>query len=44
MWFDDISIVPTSSLSVSDLAKFNFNAYPNPAKDIINLSAAKKYR
>ncbi|MGK0234613.1 MAG: hypothetical protein ACI9EK_001139 [Psychroserpens sp.] len=41
MWFDDISIVPTSSLSVSDLAKFNFNAYPNPAKDIINLSAAK---
>jgi hypothetical protein len=39
--FDDISIVPTSSLSIEDLAKFSFNAYPNPGKDIINLSAAK---
>jgi hypothetical protein len=39
--FDDISIVPTSSLSISNLAKFNFNTYPNPAKDYINLSAAK---
>jgi hypothetical protein len=38
---DNVSIVPSSSLSVNDLAQFNFKSYPNPAKDYINLSAAK---
>lgn len=36
---DDFSIAP--SLSISDLAQFNFSASPNPAKDYINLSASK---
>jgi hypothetical protein len=38
---DNVSVTLDATASVQDLAKFSFNAYPNPAKDIINLSAAK---
>jgi hypothetical protein len=38
---DNVSIVVAPTASVEDLAQFNFKSYPNPAKDIINLSAAK---
>lgn len=37
---DDFSIVATPTASLEDLQKFNFSAYPNPAKDYINLSAS----
>jgi hypothetical protein len=37
---DNFSIT-AKTLSISDLAQFNFKSYPNPAKDVINLSAAK---
>lgn len=37
---DDISITE-KLLSVKDLAQFKFTASPNPAKDYINISAAK---
>lgn len=37
---DDLSITE-KVLSVKDLAQFNFNVSPNPAKDYINISAAK---
>ncbi|MHB0755938.1 T9SS type A sorting domain-containing protein [Polaribacter sp. M15] len=40
MRFDDMSIVPTSSLSVDNFSKFNFRTYPNPADDNLYLSAA----
>ncbi len=38
---DNFKVTKTSSLSTEDLSKFNFTSYPNPAKDVINLSAAK---
>lgn len=38
---DDLSITVTPTASLEDLQKFNFTAYPNPAKDHINLSASK---
>ena len=41
IWFDLVSIVPTSSLAVDDLTKFNFSSYPNPATDMIYFSASK---
>jgi len=41
MRFDDMSIVPTSSLSVDNFTKFNFRTYPNPADEYLYLSAAK---
>jgi hypothetical protein len=37
---DNLSITE-KTLSIADLVQFNFKSYPNPAKDIINLSAAK---
>ena len=37
---DNLSITE-KTLSIADLAQFNFTSYPNPAKDVINLSAAK---
>ncbi len=40
-YIDDVSIVLDATASLKDLAQFNFNAYPNPAKDAINLSASK---
>ena len=36
---DEVSI--TGTLSKTDLSKFNFNYAPNPAKNVINLNAAK---
>ncbi|WP_242085530.1 T9SS type A sorting domain-containing protein [Aestuariivivens sediminis] len=39
MWFDEVSIVPTSSLSVKGLEQFSFGTYPNPAKEKLYLSA-----
>lgn len=38
---DNFLVTKTSSLSTADLSQFNFKSYPNPAKDVINLSAAK---
>jgi hypothetical protein len=37
---DNLSITE-KTLSTTDLSQFNFKSYPNPAKDVINLSAAK---
>lgn len=38
---DNISVTLDATASLEDLQKFNFNAYPNPATDYINLSASK---
>lgn len=38
---DDFSITENSTASVSDLKKFNFSAYPNPASNNLNVSASK---
>ena len=37
---DEVSITE-GTLSKTDLSKFNFNYAPNPAKNVINLNAAK---
>jgi hypothetical protein len=38
---DDFSIVASAPLSVQNLEQFSFNSYPNPAKNHLNVSAAK---
>jgi len=36
-----VTITPPAPLSVEDLSIYNFNYFPNPTSDILNLSAAK---
>lgn len=38
---DNVSVKAASAASLADLEQFSFKSYPNPAKDIINISAAK---
>lgn len=38
---DNVSIVPTSTLSTKKLNQFSFKTYPNPATDVLHISAAK---
>ncbi|GAA4279625.1 T9SS type A sorting domain-containing protein [Gaetbulibacter aestuarii] len=38
---DNVVIENASSLSITDLEKFNFKSYPNPTTNYISLSAAK---
>ena len=38
---DNVSVEAASAASLADLEQFSFKSYPNPAKDIINISAAK---
>lgn len=40
-YIDDFSVVQDATASIADLEQFNFKSYPNPVKDVINLSAAK---
>ena len=39
--WDNVSITEVPALSINDLSKFSFSSYPNPAKNYLNLSAAK---
>jgi hypothetical protein len=39
--FDDISIVPTSTLSLEEFDQFKFSFYPNPVGNLLNLTAEK---
>jgi hypothetical protein len=38
---DDFSITASSTASVTDLKQFNFNTYPNPASNSLNITASK---
>ena len=40
-FIDDVSMELDATMSLTDLQKFNFNAYPNPAKDVLKLSATE---
>ncbi|MDR2205852.1 MAG: T9SS type A sorting domain-containing protein [Flavobacteriaceae bacterium] len=40
--YDNIVISATSVLAVSDVTKSSVNVYPNPTKDIINITSDKK--
>lgn len=39
---DNVQLVKTASLSKNDFSLGKFSFYPNPAKDVINLSSVKK--
>ena len=43
-WFvDDVKVIPTDTtdVNVNELAALKLNVYPNPAKDVIHIEAAK---
>ena len=43
-WFvDDVKVIPTDTtdVNVNELAALNLNVYPNPAKEVVHIEAAK---
>ena len=41
VFFDNISLVATATASTEDIFAANFSVYPNPAKNLINISTVK---
>jgi hypothetical protein len=41
VFFDNISLVATATASTEDIFAANFSVYPNPAKNLINISSVK---
>jgi len=41
VFLDNVSVIEDSSLSVKELSAFNFSIFPNPVKNVLNISAAK---
>ena len=42
LYLDDLLVTQTAALSTKDLSKVNFNIFPNPVEDVLNISKSSE--